>query len=197
MPPACGLGSDCLEDAACGAGTCQSLTGLGGPCTCVGPRPEAQRNFCDGGPECCQDADCPQPGAPGIESVCQAEGHNPLNGYCGGARPPEWNACRTDACSADVPCDQGLICVPAGAYGHITSICTSAVCRTDADCGQRPGGICRPFFSTCDSYGFVCTYADDECGADRPCPPGEQAPNKCVPTDDRHGLHCVPNFPRP
>lgn len=184
--------SSCRVDADCGDGRCGAVPDdPGTPCHCIDSDPTPERGSCDPAlqGECCEDTDCP--GA----QRCQRMILGPQNEYCGGARPPEDNVCRGDMCQADVDCDAGQVCIPAGAFGFVFNTCRGAGCRSDADCDARPGGECRPYFTPCLSGAFGCSYADDPCRTDADCPPG-LGDVGCVPQPGG-GTACVDELPRP
>lgn len=180
----------------CGGAACMAIPDQPGATrVCVGAREVPQRSCApDAGPgdwpgACCTHDGCTlDGGTPGFCVDFQV-------GYCGGAPPPEVNTCRYDACQTDADCGNQRACVPAGAYGRVTSLCVDMACATDEDCNARAGGECRAlFFGECGAIGgFSCTYADDPCREDRDCPVDEQGyPQVCQPRQDHSGTVCVP-----
>ncbi len=190
--PACAdPGSTCRTHDDCGPLLC------GAPdaedrCACVAPAVEAHP--CPPAEGCCGAADCPAgPGRP----ICQRQGHDAQDAYCGGAGPPAINECVTDACAGDADCGADRACVRAGEHGHVRSACVPAACRADADCAERAGGRCTAFFTPCWSRGFACSYADDPCRVDADCPQ-RGARRVCLPrTDGFAGTACVEALPAP
>jgi hypothetical protein len=118
-------------------------------------------------PPCMTDADCQM--GDGFGSL--------LMGKCimtsDGGTTCDFNACATDADCPDptnVCSCQGL----SGGEGRFGSLCITANCHTDADCG--PMGYCSPsvdfgcgsFFGT---QGYYCHTCADTCVEDTDCPP--------------------------
>jgi hypothetical protein len=94
-----------------------------------------------------------------------------------------------NACSADADCSDGEVCAPEGlrdARG-----CIPAACRTDADCGEAPGGRCTLLDLGCCAVAvgggparapaLVCAYPGDGCQADADCAGGAS----CVAREGR------------
>ena len=191
---------ECVADGDCSGGVCRALPERPGATRfCVGERPLSRRSCApDAGPgdwpgACCASDECATDAGPGFCVDFQV-------GYCGGAAPPEVNTCRYDACAGDADCGPGRACVPAGAFGRVTSVCVEAPCAADGDCAARAGGECRPLLSgACGSIGgFYCSYEDDPCRLDADCPPSDAGyPQTCQPRGDRNGTMCVPSLPAP
>jgi hypothetical protein len=173
-----------LCDPAC-AGACEALPAADGNLYCVAPE-APWVHACDpsGEPlgECCDDTECG-------DGVCAAFSV----GYCGGAAPPEVNACRVAECVTDQDCGEGRACLPAGAFGTLVATCVDADCSADADCADRPDGRCDVLSTgTCgEPRGFHCTDSDDPCRSDADCPQDMEA-HRCLPTEDRSSTRCVP-----
>jgi hypothetical protein len=163
---------DCSSDAECRAGKCVELT-PGGWRVCSYVPPEASACTMPPPPQpeaCCTSADC-------VGGKCYA---NVLLGYCGGPAIPPQNYCIPDGCTSDDACihdnPDPWICIPAGVYGDPTTQCLTAFCKTNADCGAQPGGVCRPVMNPCcgTSLGLACVYPggcwrQEDCGEDAHC----------------------------
>jgi hypothetical protein len=180
--------STCRTNDDCGPLLC----GGGDRCACVAPPVETHP--CPPAEGCCSAADCPAgPGRP----ICQRQGHDAQDAYCGGAGPPAVNECVTDECARDGDCGAGRVCVRAGEHAYVRSACVPAACRVDADCAARAGGRCTAFFTPCWSRGFACSYADDPCRVDADCPQ-RGIPRVCLPRDDGFpGTVCAEALPAP
>jgi len=162
---------DCDDSSDCGGEDCIELA-PGGFRICASSPPEATE--CVSQPpmddECCTTADC-------AAGACHDFATLP---YCGGPQPASYNLCVVDLCSGDGDCpstpQSPALCAPAHVFGSPVRICMTAFCRTDADCGAGPGGICAPIDSPCCGWpqGLGCVYPDG-CRFQQDCPTGSCA----------------------
>jgi hypothetical protein len=87
------------------------------------------------------------------------------------------NHCIVDSCTSDESCSGGAnqptICAPAGAFGYPARRCFAALCHTNADCVDEPGGVCAPVAAPCCAVpsGLACVYpggcrVDGDCSHD-------------------------------
>lgn len=155
---------DCDTDADCPGSTCVEIT-PGGFRVCKEQHLPAEACLQPDFDECCTTADCPG------GSTCLAA---PLEPYCGGPAPLEYNVCGNDLCASDADCTDG-ICTPAGTLGNKVRACAAATCRVDSDCGAEPGGICAPVTEPCcnTQVGLFCVYPSDGCRDNGDCGQGE------------------------
>jgi hypothetical protein len=143
-------GGDCKTNADCPAGgECAELT-PGGYKVCLSFPKEA--TVCTNGmpiaDQCCKTADCKK-------GKCYLSTDVPM---CG-SFDPVYNECAADACAGDADCGPQAICAPAGAYGPVRR-CIAAYCKTSAECGAKPGGVCAPIDNPCCAVpvGLACVY---------------------------------------
>ncbi len=183
-----GFPNDCASDGDCSGGACVEMT-AGGFKICLSPPPEA--TACNvSGPvpdQCCKTMDCQGGGK------CYLSASVP---NCGGVPAPDYNFCAGDACKADSDC-QGAgvnqICAPAGAFGQPGKACVNAYCKTDAECGAKPGGRCAPVMQTCCGLpaGLACVYSGG-CREDQDC--ANDGSQHCEIDPTSHEGTCVNGF---
>ena len=107
---------------------------------------------------------------------------------------PAMNLCVDPDCTSDDDCPASSVCTSAEPFG--VRRCLPAACKSDADCSERSGGVCRLFSGGCcrigepgsggceacqatlpgpfRAYAVVCTYPEDGCRYDDDCPMGSQ-----------------------
>jgi hypothetical protein len=106
---------------------------------------------------CSSDSDCTDGGANGR---CTNNGGGPAGCFCA-----------YDACTTDVDCAAGQLCVcHDSAYAFGGSTCMPGNCRVDADCGA--GGYCSPSQGPTGCglvTGYYCHTAKDRCTNDSDC----------------------------
>jgi hypothetical protein len=110
------------------------------------------------------------------------------SGLCGLGGAAAYNACRSDACSADSECPNGF-CGPPGLSSDSivrrdwVRQCFQANCQTNDDCTQHAGGVCTLVSESCSHSDtgrlkglfhparLACVYPDG-CGRESDCPEG-------------------------
>jgi hypothetical protein len=160
----------CGSDSDCDGGSCAcSPTGN----VCSPPGDAATEGSCPARPLGTATLSCWQPRSPWSAAFfrqCARDSDctGALNGRCdchpiaadGGGRP--LTTCSYDQCVSDDDCPMGLCsCAASG------NVCISALCRTDADCGDA--GYCSPT-NTGMGFLYACHTASDECRNDGDCP---------------------------
>ncbi len=183
--------SDCATDADCPQSTtsienCTPVV-AGGNYICIhadppvtGPSSDRPHDECDGTRSC-------------ATGTCYSVSTSIPRGICGNGGGETINACRSDTCSSDADCPDG-VCGPRGLtlgefeQGGAIRQCLKAACSTDADCTQEPGGACALVAGGCEPAHvgrefipaqLACVYAngcrrDSDCDAacaaiSRPC----------------------------
>lgn len=149
-------GNPCVESTPGGFKVCTSFPEEAVGCTPNNPVPD----------ECCTSADC-------AAGKCYLSTDIP---YCGGPAMATYNRCVADECASDADCAGGSvarICAPAGAWGNPHRVCTSAYCKTNADCTAKAGGYCAPVSDPCCfvASGLACIYpggcrSNEDCASD-------------------------------
>jgi hypothetical protein len=158
---------DCEADEDCPGGECVEVLPDGFR-SCRLPVPVIMG--CSGSPEdeCCAPDEC-------ATGSCYSSDWFP---WFGPDRPPTFNLCTKDTCAGDSDClNDGEVCVESGTLGHPIRQCVSALCHSDGDCTDFPGGRCVPMADECYGgyWGFACTYAgpgfcrtNADCSRDQP-----------------------------
>jgi len=168
--------------------SCRSITIDGAVRACLGYY--SAPASCDPGrpeDECCSNDDC-------IEGPCLWSVPYPRTTTCGEPDSfPAYNRCY-EGCYSDDDCPASNVCTSADPFG--VRQCLPAACKSDADCAERPFGVCRLFTGGCcllgepgsggcdvcqatlpgpfRAYALACTYPEDGCRYDDDCPAGSQ-----------------------
>jgi hypothetical protein len=103
---------------------------------------------------CKQDADCKD----GPNGRCTS-GSGQIGAYCG---------C-TYACENDGDCKAGEACICAAEANEKHSVCATATCKTDADCGSRMCGVSTHDNGCGNEVRLACRTVSDKCTTDADC----------------------------